>query len=380
MKLNATQIELLVKAVMTKKLKGGNKGNRFVSESEIYKLFNKELHILEKPINVVGVESDFIEASKVSLKVKPNFCTEKELELLTTQEGFLEVSDELLSEKDIDDKQLSIYKKVFDEAFTVYGASVVSGKLIARRSGTKLLMKMELNNYFFEIELPFIDRELFCKVSGNLYSFAYMPLNLDDFIAGTSPVLKLAHPYQFLIQQAVKSVGTKTYSSDIFNFMVRKAKGGTIRQLQDNIHKTLINAKEYSWSDKNNCPVMWLDSNKSDLGKGLLANNIQLGLSYLDLLNSKGLKGVDLNTGSTSAPGKRVRVAKNYFIERKDGEFTLVRKSSADNEVFDITNDMKGELYPCFIKTSAKRDNTATIKDTYNLVNPSGYTKRFKIV
>lgn len=78
--------------------------------------------------------------------------------------------------------------------------------------------------------------------------------------------------------------------------------------------------------------------------------------------------------------GKRVRVAKNYFIERKDGEFTLVRKSSADNEVFDITNDMKGELYPCFIKTSAKRDNTATIKDTYNLVNPSGYTKRFKIV
>ena len=115
MELNNTQLELLVKAVMTKKLKGGNKGSRFVSESEVYKLFNKELHILEKPINVIGVENDFIEASKVSLKVKPNFCTEEELEALTKEESFLEVSDELLSEKDIDDKQLSIYKKVFDE-------------------------------------------------------------------------------------------------------------------------------------------------------------------------------------------------------------------------------------------------------------------------
>jgi len=78
---------------------------------------------------------------------------------------------------------------------------------------------------------------------------------------------------------------------------------------------------------------MWLDNYKSDLGKGLLANNIQLGLSYLDLLNSKGLKGVDLNTGSTSAPGKRVRVAKNYFIERKDGEFTTY---VAVKEMFDF--------------------------------------------
>ena len=91
MELNNTQLELLVKAVMTKKLKGGNKGCRFVSESEVYKLFNKELHILEKPINVIGVENDFIEASKVSLKAKPNFCTEKELEFLVSQESFIEV-------------------------------------------------------------------------------------------------------------------------------------------------------------------------------------------------------------------------------------------------------------------------------------------------
>ena len=161
--------------------------------------------------------------------------------------------------------------------------------------------------------------------------------------------------------------------------MVRKAKGGTITQLQKNIHNTMINAKEYSWSDANNTPVMWVDSNKSDLGKLLLQNNIQLNLTYSELLTVSGLKGIDLNTGSTSSPGKRCRVAKNYFVDRNNGDFILRKNPKATDEIFDIINSIKPAIYPCFSKTSAKRDNTATIKDTFNLVAPAGYTKRFTI-
>ena len=290
------------------------------------------------------------------------------------------MSDNVLSEKEIKEEILSLYKNDLESVLLMYGVKVVKGKIVSRRSGLKLNVKFEHSVGFFEIELPLIDKELFCTLNNSLYSFAYIPINLNDFIDGKTDELKLAHPYRFVLSEAIKSVGDKIYSSDVFTAMVRKAKGGTIKTLQDNIRKTMNNVKEYSWSERDNCPVMWLDNYKSDLGKELLANNIQLGFSYQELLSALGIRGVDLNTGSTSAPGKRCKVAKNWYIKRGNGTFTLVRKETATNSCFDITNSLKGELYPCFIKTSAKRDNTATIKDTYNLVKPSGYVRKFKVI
>jgi len=92
-----------------------------------------------------------------------------------------------------------------------------------------------------------------------------------------------------------------------------------------------------------------------------------------------GIKGIDIITGSTSAPGKRCKVAKNYYIRKNAGVFEMVRNEKANEDVFDVANIIKTTTYPCFIKTSAKRDNSATIKDTCDLVSPFQYKKRFTV-
>ena len=388
MKLNEKEINLLIGAVTTGRFKGAKKGNRFVSEADVYKSFSKELRILEKPINITGVEKDFIKAFETKLSIDTPLMDEETLEVLYNEEPASEMFDEELKRQSVPTDKVAIYKKIFDRAFESYGATAHSMDVISRKSGTKLAVNMICDGYKFVIEFPFINDKMECKIKSqnsdgtmkeNLYSFAYMPINLDKYISGKDTELKLTHPYQFLVISALKSVGSKLYSPEIFRAMVRKAKGGTISQLQKNIHNTMINAKKYSWSDANNTPVMWVDSNKSDLGKLLLQNNIQLNLTYSELLTVSGLKGIDLNTGSTSSPGKRCRVAKNYFVDRNNGDFILRKNPKATDEIFDIINSIKPAIYPCFSKTSAKRDNTATIKDTFNLVAPAGYTKRFTV-
>ena len=57
----------------------------------------------------------------------------------------------------------------------------------------------------------------------------------------------------------------------------------------------------------------------------------------------------------------------------------MVKNESSNEEVFDVANVIKSSIYPCFIKTSAKRDNSATIKDTCDLVSTFQYKKRFTV-
>ena len=98
MKLNEKEINLLIGAVTTGRFKGAKKGNRFVSEADVYKSFSKELRILEKPINITGVEKDFIKAFETKLFIDTPLMDEETLEVLYNEEPASEML-KLLSTK-----------------------------------------------------------------------------------------------------------------------------------------------------------------------------------------------------------------------------------------------------------------------------------------
>ena len=383
--LNDTQVELLKSCVKVARLRKAHKGYRFLGEGELYKKFSKELRILAHPVCITGVNRDFDMAKETEFKYSPVEMTEEEMELLKGElaEDTLgeDDKDKLLSRKAVSKAQVDMFKSEFEMAVSEYNLEVEEMTLLQRVSGTKLLVKFSSNEELcsFSMELPFIDKVLSCRVNGNLYSMAYMPLNLIEYANGTDEVLKLVHPYQFLIKQGLMTSAKKSYSKDFFIGMMKRSQGGLIKAVQANITRTLRNAKEYSWSEVNKTPIMWVDSNKSEVGKFLLENNIQLDLSYAELVSVHGIKGIDIITGSTSAPGKRCKVAKNYYIRKNAGVFEMVRNEKSTEDVFDVANIIKTTIYPCFVKTSAKRDNSATIKDTCDLVMPFTYKKRFTV-
>lgn len=381
--LNDKQIELLMGAVEIGRLKKSHKGYRFLGEGEVYKKFDKELMIINKPICITGVSSDYIRAEDSEFVYEPKVMSSEDYEILSGELSSEDSDDvdKIISSREVSEEQIAVFRDEFNAIFEFYKMEVESMKLISRISGTKLLVKFsnETERYSFSIELPFIDKNLWCKVSGNIYSFAYIPLNLEEYVSGCDDVLLLAHPYQFLLKKALLNSVNKPYSYDLFIGLCKRSRGGLIKAVQANIIKTLRNAKEYSWSEKNNTPIMWVDGNKSELGKFMLENNIQLNFNYDALLKAHGLVGIDLLTGSTGAPGKRCKISKNYFVRKNAGVFELVKKDKSVSDIFDICNVVKSTIYPCFTKTSAKRDNSATIKDTYDLVFPSQYKKRFTI-
>ena len=384
--LNDIQVNLLIDCVKVARLKKSHKGYRFLGEGELYKKFSKELRILANPVCITGVNKDFDMAKATDFEYEPVVMSSDELEALRAElseeaSGTIEEKDKLISKKAVSQSQIDMFKTEFESAVADYNLSVENMTLLQRVSGTKLLVKFSSDEELcsFSMELPFIDKNLWCKVSGNLYSMAYMPLNIMEYYTGTDKILKLVHPYQFLIKQGLLTKAKKPYSKDFFINMMKRSQGGVIKVVQASIARTLRNAKEYSWSETNKTPIMWVDNSKSELGKFLLENNIQLEFNYNELLNAHGMKGIDIITGSTSAPGKRCKVAKNYYIRKNAGVFELVKNEKATEDIFDFSNVIKSTIYPCFTKTSAKRDNSATIKDTNDLLYPSQYKKRFTI-
>lgn len=383
--LNDEQIALLMDCVKVARLKKSHKGYRFLGEGELYKKFSKELGIIANPVCITGVNRDFDMAKATEFSYEPEVMSFEDyenlkLELSEESTAAESAEDKLISTKTVSSAQMEMFKSEFESAVAEYNLEVKSMKLLARISGTKLLVKFSSNEEAcsFSMELPFIDKNLWCKVSGNLYSMAYMPLNLNEYVLGAENLM-LVHPYQFLIKKGLMSKANKPYDKDFFLGMMKKSQGGIIKAVQVNIARTLRNAKEYSWSEVNKTPIMWVDDSKSELGKFLLENNIQLDFNYNELLGAHGMKGIDIITGSTSAPGKRCKVAKNYYIRKNNGVFELVKNEKATEDIFDFSNVIKSTIYPCFTKTSAKRDNSATIKDTNDLLYPSQYKKRFTI-
>lgn len=396
--LNKKQVELLNGLLRVKKMYWEyNKAFTNTNKREVWKNFSENVHL---PI-YLPEESNLskIFEKAFDYKIKRVFSLEEKLQLQSSESKNLEIikkvskikmeeEEEMIefSSKEITGEKFEIYSSIFNSVMSQYGC-VVSKLFLSLRvniSGTRKDKYLDIefnyrNRKLFRVAVPLIGaRDLFCIFNNNLYSFAYSPVNLEEYIAGESDELELIHPYSFLLSEALHTSKTSMYSIDFFETIVMGTKK-RMRFLERKIEKVLLNAKDNPWDDRNITPIMWIDPERSEIGKLMLANNIQLNLSFEALQNCIGVKGFDINTGSTSQPGKRCRVAANYKIVRTETGRFFLQKVIDGSEIFDHINTLKKLIYPAFIKTSGKRDNTSTIKDTYSLLNPSNYQKKFKL-
>jgi hypothetical protein len=233
------------------------------------------------------------------------------------------------------------------------------------------------------LELPVIDGNGQFMRNDSMYYAQLVPSNLQDYIEGKMPELQFEHPYEYLFRKTLEvgfeKEGTRPLIyQEFFDNIIARANGEIPAYLDKKINKHLTNLKE-AGDDMEFTPIIYVDKKSSDVAKESLSQTVALNADY-DLLEKYGkIKGLDLLSGSTSEPGRRVKTAINYHIVNDNGQMTLRRNDKNFGDLGDYISEYKATS-PFFSCTSAKRDNTATIKDSYNLTNAQAYKKRVRLI
>lgn len=235
----------------------------------------------------------------------------------------------------------------------------------------------------FSVEFPFIDVNGFFTNNESKYvGMASIDENQKaKILKGDDKNIELVHCYQYICKQLkVRKVNydgkEELYDSKYFNDRV--AAGRMSFMMQSKLKQILRHAKEMAWQEDEGTPIVWIDKYLSDMSLEQYKRNVFLNLSYEELVKCKSsITGLDLLTGSTAEPGKRVQLAANWKTTIKDGKMYLVRKANAINSKLADHVCAYNMSIPALAKSSAKRQNASTIKSTYQLVNPQTYERKF---
>lgn len=235
----------------------------------------------------------------------------------------------------------------------------------------------------YGIEFPFVDKYGFFTNEGSSY-VGMASISEDQkakILKGNDKNIELIHFYQYLCKQLkVRRVNydgiEEYYDSTYFNNRV--AAGKIEYTLKTKLKQILRHAKEMSWQEDAGTPIVWIDKYLSDMALEQYKNNVFLNFSYDDLVKCKSsITGLDLLTGSTSEPGKRVQLAANWKLNVEKGKLLLVRKTKANYGILGDYVCSYNLSIPSLAKTSAKRQNASTIKSTYQLIAPQTYKRHF---
>lgn len=415
---------MLFKANHLQKMK--LKAGQFNQPGQSYKGFDRDRieNTYQKNIKLIG-HSNFIywNANRITKPLKPakdikDSIENIELSFNSIQDEVLEKSIELKDKKswkhypkkdgDIKDFEEGgkyyNYRALF-EVFEDYGYKVFNiytetyyyiedgvPKAIQWQDGnTKYLKETVLCVSWkgfggsFGVKLPYIDASGFFSNNGSRYVGMY---SLDfqqkaKILKGDYKDIELIHPYKYIAKQLrverINYDGTEElYSPEKFDTLVRN--GGMGFKVKSKIVNILRHVKEFAWQEDQGTPIIWVDKFSSDMAFEALRSNIFLNFSYEDLVKCNStIAGMDLLTGSTAAPGKRVQLAHNWKVSlKKGGKCVLVRKQSAIDDILADHVCSYNMFQPALIKTSAKRQNASTVKATYNLVSPQQYKRHFK--
>lgn len=294
------------------------------------------------------------------------------------------------------------FRKLFD-CFKHYGFEVVhvsiktyykieNGKLATvkdaegkEKSVTEKTLRVTWKNMngAFSIEFPFIDVNGFFFNEGSAYigMASISEEQKAKILKGDDKNIELLHCYQYICKQLkVRKVNydgkEEFYDSTYFNNRV--AEGKIEYVLKNKLKQILRHAKEMAWQEDAGTPIVWIDKYLSDMALEQYKRNVFLNFSYEELVKCKSsITGLDLLTGSTAEPGKRVQLASNWKTTIKDGKMYLVRKKNAINNKLADHVCAYNMSIPALAKSSAKRQNASTIKSTYQLVNPQTYERKF---
>lgn len=279
------------------------------------------------------------------------------------------------------------FYKQFFTLFESYGSKLeaISTAIISNGTTEKNIIICSFshkNQYLYEIQFPFIDKDFIIRNTNSSYIFNLQPKNLTNYLIGIDKELEFFHPYEYLCRKALEfKYNIETGESILiapqyFEIAVERDIPNT-KGFQKRIDLALRSAKENYNDDVEATPIIWLDKSKSSTSIEMNKKTVLINLDCDTIHKFRRVKGIDLFTGSTSTPAIRCKIASNFDIV-KDGLKLVLRKVRDFGPEFDYVSDFKKYNIGMF-KTSSKRDNCSTIKDTYSLVNPVGYVKRVKI-
>ena len=396
--LNEKEIEFLANAISLQKNDYRfNKGGRFKDPGKSYQLFAKtSLGKVFKTIPLKGESQEIYECVQ-ALDVVPRFLDLEDIDLdieimnlLETTEIIknLETFDNFCEEnnfKEVRMKELSKglfedYKDFF-KLFELFGSFIEKIFVVTKKnkvSSYKLLRVLFVHKErkLFSIDFPFIDKDGNFKMGNNCWNFAYK-MDVKHYLKEKE--IMLLHPYQWLCQKLLNKAQSldeqeELYTQDFYEQLIANSWGEANQFFNRKLLKILRNAKN-PWEKEESTPIMWIDPQTSSVGKELLSRNILIDSNYSELSKVGLIKGLDLLSGSTSTPAKRVITSENYELVRRGSKIILEQKEQGEN-IKNFVGVYKCS-YPAFVFTSAKRDNTSTIKDTVNLLEENQYQRRF---
>lgn len=409
MKLTEMEREIITACIKNERNdgNGSQKGFQSRNKQEVWRNYVKtSLGKLHKEVNLKGEIAEMYEkafATDLSLKAKENkilafknieevieytLSDSRVLSLKNIFNGFNEDKEMKISKvSNVKVETLVDFKPLFDRVFQVYGSVVENMQFIHRSNGkyTERTLKVIFNHNNFKLwslEFPFIDKDCFFISNNNMYAFMYTIENLKEIIAGNEKELKLMHPYTWLSQQVVKAFTEDgeviLYSEEIFNNIINNSRNENVYTLQRKLSSILKNSKNNPWDKREDTPIVWFDKLSSSIAKFSFTRNVLISSCYEDLVKLGLVEGLDLLTGSTSTPAKRVKPAMSWDIVRHGSTLVLERVRNSSSIIEDYAGLMKCS-FPAFVKTSAKRDNSCTIKDTVDFIEPQKYQRKFII-
>lgn len=335
---------------------------------------------------IIGTDKEIVVNANIKSIAKELSNANRTLELKNVFYNYN--NDKTLKEirvKTISKELFDSYSQFFNKAFDSYG-SVVSKIQIVNKANKEYqetslrVIFTHKNTKIWSIDYPFINKDCFFISGNNYYAFMFTIENMKDIIAGETKQLKLEHPYTWLSKQLLKAYSLDgeevLYTEDMFDKIIFGSRRENNYKLQMKLVSALRNAKDNPWEEKNATPVVWFDKFSSAISKFSYTRNILIDSCYADLVKIGLIQGLDLLTGSTSTPAKRVKPASCWDIKRHGADLVLERVKDHTSIIEDYAGEFKCS-FPAFVKTSAKRDNSCTIKDTVDFIEPQQYQRRF---
>lgn len=406
MMLKQLEKELIAKAIYTqRKEKDYSKAFQTKNKSDVWKNYeNTSLGKVHKKVVLLGsieeiyrkayetpisyIDKGIVNNSDIKSIAKELSNANRALELKNVFYNYQ--NDRTLKEisiKTISKKLFDSYSQFFNKVFAPYG-SVVSKIQIVEKANAEYnesslrVIFTHKNVKIWSLDYPFINKDGFFNSGNNIYAFMFTIENMKEIISGETKELKLEHPYVWLSKQLLKAYSLDgeevLYTEDIFDKIINGSRRENNYKLQLKLVSALRNAKDNPWEEKNATPVVWFDKHSSSISKFSFTRNILIDSCYTDLVKIGLIEGLDLLTGSTSTPAKRVKPASCWDIVRHGADLVLERVKDHTSVIEDYAGEFKCS-FPAFVKTSAKRDNSCTIKDTVNFTNPQTYQRKFII-
>lgn len=329
---------------------------------------------------------------KITSSVTPN-----DYDTLTTIVDNIVRDNKYKNDSDVNDYRV-VQRKLFREdtfkfykqfftLFESYGSKLeaISQAIISNGTLEKEVIICSFshkNEYLYEIRFPLIDKDFIIRNTNSLYIFNLQPKNLTNYLQGLDKELEFFHPYEYLCRKALEykyDVETREsilIAPEYFEIAIERDVPN-VKGFQKRIDLALRSAKENYNDDVEDTPIIWLDKCKSKTSIEMNKKTVFINLDCDTIHKYRRVKGIDLFTGSTSTPAIRCRIASNFDIV-KEGLKIVLRKVRDYGPEFDYVCDFKKYNIGMF-KTSSKRDNCSTIKDSFSLTKPVGYVKRVTI-